>query len=41
MSYSPMAKIYASRIKKGRITIDDVPEELRVEVQEILDEEVQ
>ena len=37
MSYSPMAKIYAARIKKGRIAIDDVPEELREEVQEILD----
>ena len=32
-----MAKIYADLIKKGRKTIDDVPEHLRAEVQAILD----
>ena len=32
-----MAKIYADLIKKGRKTIDDVPEHLRDEVQAILD----
>lgn len=34
-----MAKIYANLIKKGLKTIDDVPENLRAEVQKILDEE--
>lgn len=34
-----MAKIYAELIKKGKKTIDDVPEALREEVQRILDEE--
>ena len=28
-----MVKIYVSLIKKGRKTIDDVPEKIRVEVQ--------
>jgi hypothetical protein len=32
-----MAKIYADLIRKGRKTIDDVPEHLRAEVQAILD----
>ena len=32
-----MAKIYADLIKKGVKTIDDVPENLRAEVQAILD----
>ena len=32
-----MAKIYADLIRKGRKTIDDVPEHLRSEVQAILD----
>ena len=32
-----MAKVYADLIKKGRKTIDDVPERLRAEVQRILD----
>ena len=32
-----MAKIYADLIKKGRKTINDVPERLRAEVQAILD----
>lgn len=31
-----MAKIYASLIKKGLKTIDDVPENLRVEVEALL-----
>lgn len=34
-----MAKIYATLIKKGLKTIDDVPESLREEVQRILDED--
>lgn len=34
-----MAKIYADLIRKGLKTIDDVPENLRDEVQKILDEE--
>ena len=33
-----MAKIYAALIRKGLKTIDDVPPELREEVQRILDE---
>lgn len=33
-----MARIYASLIKKGLKTINDVPEALRDEVQRILDE---
>ena len=32
-----MAKIYADLIRKGRKTIDDVPDHLRAEVQAILD----
>lgn len=31
-----MAKIYADLIKKGLKTIDDVPEELREEVEKLL-----
>ena len=31
-----MAKIYASLIKKGLKTLDDVPENLRVEVEALL-----
>lgn len=34
-----MARIYATLIKKGLKTIDDVPESLREEVQRILDED--
>lgn len=34
-----MAKIYARRILRGEITIEDVPERLREEVQAILDGE--
>lgn len=34
-----MAKIYANLIKKGLKTIDDVPANLREEVQAILDAE--
>lgn len=34
-----MAKIYAELIIKGKKTLDDVPENLREEVQKILDEE--
>ena len=33
-----MARIYAELIKKGKKTINDVPEALREEVQRILDE---
>lgn len=33
-----MAKIYADLIKKGKKTIDDVPENLREEVERILAE---
>lgn len=33
-----MARIYATLIKKGLKTINDVPEALRDEVQRILDE---
>ena len=32
-----MAKIYYTLIKVGRITIDDVPQKIRVEVQALLD----
>ena len=32
-----MARIYADLIKKGRKTIDDVPERLRAEVRRILE----
>lgn len=35
-----MAKIYYNLIKKGLKTIDDVPENLREEVQALLDSEV-
>lgn len=34
-----MAKIYARRIRRGDITIDDVPARLREAVQAILDAE--
>ena len=34
-----MAKIYYNLIKKGLKTIDDVPENLREEVQALLDSE--
>ena len=34
-----MAKIYADLIRKGLKTIDDVPEQLRAEVEELLKEE--
>jgi hypothetical protein len=32
-----MAKVYADLIRKGKKTIEDVPEQLREEVQKILD----
>lgn len=32
-----MAKVYADLIRKGKKTIDDVPEILREDVQKILD----
>lgn len=35
-----MAKVYADLIKKGLKTIDDVPDQLKDEVQAILDGEV-
>lgn len=34
-----MAKIYADLIKKGIKTIDDVPSELREEVERLLEDE--
>lgn len=34
-----MAKIYVALIRKGRKTIDDVPEQLREEVKKLLEEE--
>lgn len=34
-----MAKIYAALIRKGKKTLDDVPENLREEVRRILEEE--
>lgn len=34
-----MAKIYADLIRKGKKTIDDVPEKLRKQAQKILDKE--
>lgn len=34
-----MAKIYASLIKKGLKTIDDVPESIREEVLRVLEED--
>lgn len=33
-----MAKIYASLIKKGLKTIEDVPERIRAEVQRLLED---
>lgn len=33
-----MAKIYAELIRKGKKTIDDVPERIRAEVMELLKE---
>ena len=33
-----MAKIYAELIRKGLKTIDEVPEQIKAEVQAILDE---
>lgn len=35
-----MAKVYADLIRKGKKTIDDVPERLRAEVRRILEEDV-
>lgn len=32
-----MAKVYADLIRKGYKTLDDVPEKLKAEVQEILE----
>ena len=34
-----MVKVYADLIRKGKKTIDDVPERLRKQVQEILNKE--
>ncbi len=34
-----MAKIYYRKIKSGQITIDDVPDRWRTEVQRMLDNE--
>lgn len=34
-----MAKIYAKYIKRGKITIEDVPERWKTEVEELLKEE--
>ena len=35
---SAIAKIYARRIKRGDITIEDVPEKIREEVRALLNE---
>ena len=35
-----MAKVYADLIKKGLKTLDDVPEKIRAQVEEILNQEV-
>lgn len=35
-----MAKVYADLIRKGLKTIDDVPEQLKSAVQEILDKDI-
>jgi hypothetical protein len=35
-----MAQVYANLIRKGYKTIDDVPENLRAEVQALLDADV-
>lgn len=32
-----MAKLYAQRIRQGRMTLDDVPERWREEVRELLE----
>jgi hypothetical protein len=34
-----MAKVYADLIRKGLKTIDEVPEQIKAEVQAILDED--
>lgn len=34
-----MEKVYADLIRKGKKTIDDVPDKLRKQVQKILDKE--
>ena len=39
MSSSYIAKAYARRIKRGEITIDDVPEQIRAAVEEELNRE--
>lgn len=39
MSTSYMAKVYVSLIKKGLKTIEDVPENLRAEVEALLETE--
>lgn len=36
-----MAKIYFRRIKAGEMTIDDVPERWRSEVQRLIDEDIE
>lgn len=36
-----MAKIYAELIRKGFKTIDDVPEKIRAQVQEILNNQME
>lgn len=39
MNISAIAKAYARRIKRGEITIDNVPEAMREEVRQIVDSE--
>ena len=34
-----MAKLYAKRIKQGKMTIDEVPERWREEVEKLLEED--
>lgn len=39
MASKAIAKAYARRIKRGEITIDDVPEAIREEVRKLIDNE--
>lgn len=39
MAVKGIIKVYANRIRNGKITIDDVPESIREEVREYLESE--
>ena len=39
MAIKAIAKAYTRRIKRGEITIDDVPEAIREEVRKLIDNE--